>query len=297
MSNDLNSRGEPIGAMIAFLRSVGYVIRNVQPSRVIIVFDGVGSTNNKKNLYPQYKANRHLKRITNWDTYANQQEETESILNQLSRLVQYLQCLPITLLSIDKIEADDVIGYLSGKFDLVTITSTDKDFLQLVSNRITVYSPIKKKFYKPDHVKNEYDVWPQNFLNYKILLGDKGDNVPGIYGLGKKKIFKYFPELLGETAINLNKILELSEDKSKEKIFYKKILDFRNQLQINEKLMNLSQPIIPDDDLKVINDAIDNPVLQLNKNKFVKMYSEDLLEDKFPNILDWLSRSFYYLTK
>lgn len=300
MSNDINSNGIPIGGMIGFLRAAGFSIRTLQPTRVIIVFDGIGSTNNKKNLYPLYKANRHIKRITNWDTYANQQEESESILNQLSRLVHYLQCLPITLLSIDKIEADDVIGYLSSKFDTVTIISTDKDFLQLASDRITIYSPIKKKFYKPDHVKAEYNVWPQNFLNYKILLGDDGDNVPGVFGLGKKKIFKCYPELLEEKKINLEKLLILSEQRIKEPkatLLYRRVMDFKSQLEINVKLMNLSEPIIPDPDLRMINNIIDNPPMELNKSKFIKMYNEDLLEDKFPNVLDWISRTFTYLTQ
>ena len=106
----------------------------------------------------------------------DKEDENESINNQMERLMQYLQCLPVTICCIDGLEADDIIGYLSNKFasyeetEKVTIMSADKDFLQLVSDKTCVYSPVKKKIYTPKEVLEEYQVSSYNFINYKILL-------------------------------------------------------------------------------------------------------------------------------
>ena len=64
----------------------------------------------------------------------------------------------------------------------VTIMSADQDFLQLVSNKTSLYSPTKKKLYKPSTVLDEYKVSSYNFVNYKILMGDVSDNLPGVIG-------------------------------------------------------------------------------------------------------------------
>ena len=105
--------------------------------------------------------------------------------------------LPLTVLSVDNAEADDVIAYISKQIynkdeNNITILSTDKDFLQLVDNRITVWSPTKKKVYKPDTVLNEYGIPSHNFIFYRAIDGDKSDSIPGLKGWGLKSISKVF---------------------------------------------------------------------------------------------------------
>ena len=111
----------------------------------------------------------------------------------MMRLLDYLKTLPVNISIIDKIEADDTIAYLSQKLkDDVIIYSADQDFLQLVNKRITVYSPIKKKFYRPQDIFDQYGLYPQNFITMKCLMGDKSDNLPGVKGLGPKKLIEIF---------------------------------------------------------------------------------------------------------
>ena len=100
--NYINSDGVHIGGLGGFLRSLGFLINNIQPTSVYLVFDGIGSSNNRKNLLPEYKSGRHQTRVTNWDTFDNKEEETESIENQIIRLVNYLQILPVNLIAVDK---------------------------------------------------------------------------------------------------------------------------------------------------------------------------------------------------
>ena len=284
-----------IGGLTGFLRSLGYVIKLVRPTRVIVIFDGQGSSTNKRYIYPDYKANRGISRVTNWDSFESQQEESEAITNQLVRLIYYLKTLPLDLIVIDKIEADDVIGYITGKIDgEVTIMSSDKDYLQLVSDRVTIYSPIKKKFYDRDMVLTEYGVTPKNFLTQKILLGDSGDNVPGVKGLGSKTMLKNFPELGTEKEITLDDILEKCEGKKK---ILESIKNYEFQLRINKKLMDLKDPNIPEDDIYHINSVLLDPKKAFNSQEFLNLYHEDELGNSIANVNMWLFNHFNELAK
>lgn len=296
--NYTNTQGTHIGGLVGFLRSLAYAINLTQPTRVICVFDGEGNITNRKNLYADYKGNRKLKRITNWSSFDSLEDESSSVSQQLLRLIDYLKQLPVNISVIDKLEADDIIGYLAPKFDQSIIMSADQDFLQLCSNTVQVYSPIKKKFYGPKEVYDEYGLWPQNFINYKVLMGDSSDNLPGVKGLGPKKLFKLFPELAEEKKVTLKEIIQKGYDKHEENGIYGNIWNFKKQLEINEQLMSLEEPNIPEnDELKLDKLLYENPY-SLNQQRFLQLYESDLLENKVsPNIGFWLSNNFTYITQ
>ena len=284
-----------IGGLTGFLRSLGYIIKLVRPTRVIIAFDGQGSSTNKRYIYPDYKANRGLNRVTNWDSFESQKDESEAITSQIVRLIYYLKTLPVDLISIDKIEADDVIGYITGKLDgEITIMSSDKDYLQLVSDKITVYSPTKKKFYDRDLVLTEFGVTPKNFLTQKILLGDSGDNVPGVKGLGSKTMLKSFPELGTEEEISLDDILSKCEGKKK---IFESIKNYEFQLRINKRLMDLKDPNIPEEAIEEINSVLLEAKKAFHSQDFLDLYREDELGNSIPNVSMWLFNHFNELAK
>lgn len=294
----INPAGNHVGGLGGFLKSVGAVIKQLQPTRVILVFDGVGGSTNKRYLYPEYKANRHITKISNWDAFDNQEEESESITNQILRLVAYLKCLPVDLIAIDKIEADDVIGYLATRLpEKVTILSTDQDYLQLVSDKISVYSPVKKVIYNPERVVKEYGITPQNFLVGKVILGDKGDNVPGVKGIGAKTLIKLFPQLGEEERFRLVVLLEHAKQNITKSKHYGDILNFSHQLAINDKLMNLHSPNIPQEDKVLIDELLHNPNNGYDPTKFVKLYNEDLMGKTLLSPQIWLGETFAKLTQ
>jgi DNA polymerase I len=172
--------------------------------------------------------------------------------------------------------------------------SSDRDFLQLASDRISIYSPIKKKFYGPKQVLSEYGVTSQNFLTQKVLLGDKGDNVPGIKGLGIKTLLKHFPELGESSTITIEQVLDKCET-GKTKA-HESILNFKHQLHINKKLMDLHEPNIPEDSLIEINEMLENPQKQYDPGLFTSMYEEDLLGNSITNLPTWLFTNWKYLS-
>ena len=296
--NSMNTQGTHIGGMVGFLRSLAYAVNLIQPTRVICVFDGEGNTTNRKNLYSDYKGNRKLKRITNWSSFDDLADESASMSQQMLRLVDYLHQLPVSIITRDKLEADDIIGYLAPKFDQAVIMSADQDFLQLCSDSVQVYSPIKKKFYGPKEVFDEYGLWPQNFINYKVLMGDTSDNLPGVKGLGPKKLFKLFPELVEEEKVTLKEIIQKGYDKNEENGIYGNVWNFRQQLMVNEQLMSLEDPNIPDYDIEVLEKLLTSEPYSLNQARFLQLHSSDLLERQIsPNVEFWIQNNFLYLTK
>lgn len=288
------SSGQHVGGMIGFLKSVGYAIKLNSPTKVIITFDGVGGSNSKRNLFPAYKANRNADRITNYKMFTDKDEESESINNQMERLIQYLQSLPVSLIVIDGIEADDVMGYLAQKYEgiaetkRVTIMSADQDFLQLVSEKVNVYSPTKKKIYNVNNFKEEYGVYSKNYLLYKTFMGDKGDNVPKVKGLGEDKLLKIIPQLKNQDQLHLETLLESLDPNDK---WGSQLLNFKHQLRINYRLMNLRDIPLSNENIEIIEEAVAYR-REYNKPGFLQLYYKDNLGNGIPNVEVWLSEVF-----
>jgi 5'-3' exonuclease len=145
------------------------------------------------------------------------------------------------------------------------IFSSDRDLTQLISENVTIYSPSTKKYYKNGDMIKMFNVEIPHFnvKTWKIISGDKSDNIFGIYYLGEKTLIKLFPELL-DKEVNITDILTkgeelLKEDKgnlalinlltgrTKEGIFGNEFYD------VNKKLVDLSEPLISEDDKKIVN--------------------------------------------
>jgi len=297
----LNDDGVHIGGIVGFLKSIGYVIRLFSPTRTIIVFDGKGGSTRRRKLHPEYKAGRKTdKRLVRAYDFADKEEERKNMLRQLQRVVQYLEALPLNILSIDNIEADDTIAYLSKQVlkEKVVISSTDKDFIQLVDDRIKVYSPTKKIIYDKEQVFKEYGVPSRNFLTYRVLEGDKSDNIPGIKGAGLKTIIKRFPQIQDhDNDITIEDIVGLCRGKEDEMKIFENVSMCEPQLELNRKLMQLQEVDIPSNAKRKILGAIDNPIQRLNKLEFEKMFLQDKLFSSLPNLQGWLLQTFNQLNR
>ena len=296
MLNFVNEDGVHVGGLGGFLRSLGTLINRIQPTSVYVVFDGVGSTINRKNLLPEYKSNRNITRITNWDIFESLDDEHAAKVDQVVRLIHYLQCLPVKTLSLDKVEADDIIAHLATKLSSdygskVFIVSSDKDFIQLVDENIIVYRPIEKDYYTTDTVIEKFGISAANFILYKVLMGDASDKVAGVKGLGEKKLMKLFPEL-SQRILTLQDILDISETKLKENIIYARVLDMQDQLEKNYRIMNLHNPMLDDIEREFLDAIIEYPLPELDNMKFLKYYHEDGLKHLIKNIDYWIQNTF-----
>ena len=225
----------------------------------------------------------------------NATEEKDAMKIQFSRLIEYLDFLPINVISIDRIEADDTIAYIAHTLmnEDVTIMSSDQDFLQLVNNRITVWSPTKKKFYTPRMVMDDYGVPAHNFLMYKVLMGDKSDNILGVKGLGPKKLPKIVPDIITDRVLNLDSIIQ--EALEGEEPMHEKIVASEHQLEINEKLMDLKNPPISGELKKQIRTLMNEPINLLSRNSFTTMYHDDCMGNALQIPDTWLTQHFVKL--
>jgi len=292
MLQSINPKGHHTGGLVGFLRSLGFLNRTIDPTRIICVFDGQASSSSRKNIDPEYKANRNIKRITNWEIFDDKDDEFQSMTMQMGRLVEYLQCLPLTLISIDKIEADDTISYLAQKFAAnnkkVTIVSSDKDFLQIVDENIEVYSPIKKKTYGKKEVQEEIGMIPENYLIMKALLGDNSDNLTGIKSLGPKTLLKEFPNLINKPGVTLKDIYNTCEEKLQTKKVFASIIYDWEKVKTNYQLMNLQEPRLGEYEIEIILDRIKEPITALQSHTFLKMLEADQIEGLNKNPEGWL---------
>lgn len=292
MLQSMNPQGHHTGGLVGFLRSLGFLTRTIDPTRVICVFDGQASSSSRKTINPEYKATRNIKRITNWELFDDKEDEFASMTMQMHRLVEYLQCLPVTLISIDKVEADDTISYLAQKFAAnnkkVTIVSSDKDFLQIVDQNIEVYSPIKKKTYQKKDIQEEIGLIPENYLIMKALLGDNSDNLSGIKGLGPKTLLKEFPELISKPGVTLKDIYNICEQKLQTKKIFASIIYDWDKVKTNWELMNLSEPRLGDYEIFHILEKIKEPTPNLQAVTFLSMLESDQIEALNKNVEGWL---------
>ena len=289
----LNDDGEHCGGVTGFLLSTAATIRRLKPTRVIIVFDGKGGSNRRKSVYKGYKEGRTgLTKLNRLAGYEDLEDQQVSMRNQFKRLIEYLQILPITMTYIDYVEADDIIAYLANHYfkKEVTILSSDKDFLQLVNERIQVFTPTKKKMYTEKEVVEDYGVTPQNLIFYRVLMGDKSDNIKGVNGVGIKTIESKM-KFLTENKLSLDTFIEKCSSECDDKLS-EKLKNNLDTINMNYGLMQLADPDISSSIKSNVRDLMDTHKPELNLVEFKKMFMYDKLYTAFANVDSWLRNSF-----
>jgi DNA polymerase-1 len=288
----MSPTGHHIGGLVGFLRSLGYVTRIFDPTRVIIVWDGKGGSGNRQNINPDYKAHRATNRITHWGLYDTKQEETEALVGQLFRTKDYLECLPVHQIMMEKLEADDIIAYLAqeatNKKKKLTIISSDKDFLQMINQHVEVYAPVKKKVYTEENTKEEIKVIPENYNIVKALLGDNSDGLRGVKGLGIKTIVSEFPDVVDKPDTTLDYIFEVCEKNLEGKKIFSKIVHQWDTVETNFKLMNLHESVLDNKEKNTILDIIKSDVPDLQAGAFLHLLDSDRIEGITKNTEGWL---------
>jgi 5'-3' exonuclease len=250
---DFFNKGEHIGGTWHFLNTLRRFLEETNYNKVVVFWDSETSSSERRLLYPKYKLNRKVKNEEDF--------KEQSFLNQKQRVKQYLEEMFVRQLEIERSEADDLIAYYCqiSEDEDKTIFSSDRDLTQLISEKVTIYSPQQKRYYKNGDLIKMYEVEipHYNVKTYKILTGDSSDNIDGIFYLGEKTFLKMFPEIL-DTEIKYTDILTKAEQllteqkgnvalqnllsgKTKEGIFGEEFFI------INEKLVDLSNPLISEE--------------------------------------------------
>ena len=246
---DYFHNGQHIGAIWHFLNTLRRFIEENNYNKVVVFWDSDTNSSQRRLIYPKYKLNRKE---------SSNEYKQESYEGQKQRVKQYLEEMFVRQVEVENSEADDLIAYYCqiSEDEDKTIFSSDRDLTQLISEKVSIYSPSTKRYYKNgDTIKmSDFEVPHYNVKTIKILTGDSSDNIDGIFYLGEKTLFKFFPELLekpvdytdilskGEELLKENKdnksLQNLLSGKTKEGIFGDEYYD------INKKLIDLSNPLI-----------------------------------------------------
>ena len=249
---DYYHNGKHIGALWHFVNTIRRFIDEQNFDKVVVMWDGDDNSSARKLIYPQYKEQRRDR---------DNEYKLDSFTEQKERIKQYLEDCYVRQINVDNNEADDLIAYYCQISDneQKTIYSGDKDLTQLISDKVSVYYPRTKETYQlGSKIKCDIYEFPhQNIKTYKILSGDKSDNIDGISGLGEKTLIKFFPELL-EKPVTITDILQKAENLLKENKNNKTLQNLisgktksgvhgEEFFTINEKIINLSNPLITDD--------------------------------------------------
>lgn len=250
--DDVGHSGDSVGGVLGTLYTIGKAVRELGCNRVVIVYDGVNNTKQRRKMLPSYKGQRRMKR--EMDRLSDPEKE-DNRKAQLRLLVQCFNYLPVLQLLYNGVEADDVIAYVSQQIAYthdaqeVIIMSSDKDFLQLVNDQIKVWSPSKRRLYGPGEVMEEFHIHPENMIWYRAFVGDKSDEIKGVPGIGDKTV-KQIPNI-GETSITVENIREYANSRTE-----KKWQNFEEKFLENVDLMQLDSSIISGPTLLNINNRL-----------------------------------------
>ncbi len=261
------SNGMPINAVFGFVRMVFKVLKNFKPEYFCICFDSDKPTF-RHEIHKEYKATR--KRLD------------DDLKIQFPIVKEFTTISELPHLIIDGYEADDIIACLTKKFKQdfdIIIISGDKDILQLVEEKVTVYNEHKDIWYDINAVKEKYGVLPTQLVDYFSLVGDKIDNINGIPGVGPKTA----SQLLNKYG---------SIDKIYENIYKldanlkEKFLKNKQQLYVSKQLITLA------DDIKELsNFSLEN--IKLNKIN-IPQIKEFLFKYGLKSILKEIDKLPYY---
>ncbi len=224
------SDGFPVGAISGFCNMLDKLVREEKEKKgithLLVVFDASGKTF-RNDIYPEYKANRS--------------EAPEDLIPQFPVIRKATSAFNIPFVELLGYEADDLIASYAEEAQKnnmkVTIVSSDKDLMQLVSDNVSMLDTMKGRVFKKEDVFDKFGVYPEKVIDVQSLAGDSVDNIPGIPGIGIKTA-----ALLINEYGDLDGLFKNSE-KIKQKKRRENIIEFENQAYISKKLVTLKNDV------------------------------------------------------
>ena len=275
----LSTNGQPIGGLKGFLQSLQKLIRETKPDQVVICWDGEGGSQRRKSKNKGYKEGRKPIRLNRDIRNLTENEEISNKIWQQTRLVEYLNELPIIQLMLPAVEADDVISVVVQHPNYAgwqkVIVSSDKDFFQLCDGETIVFRPIQKQIVNQKSLVAEHGIHPKNFALARAIAGDKSDNLPGVGGVGLPTISKRFPFLSEDVSYDIDTLMEYSQENAGKVKAYTNVLENREVVEENYRLMQLYTPSVSVQGRQKINYALDNFEPEFAKTTVKAMMIED----------------------
>lgn len=252
-----NSKGIPTGVSMILSRMLGGLVTKFSGAKFIVVFDAKGKSF-RNEMYPEYKANRP--------------PMPDELRIQIEYVHKIVKAMGFPLVSIEGVEADDVLGTYArdaSKLGIKTVICTgDKDLAQLVDDNVILYDSMKDTYTDAKGVVEKFGVKPEHIIDFLALKGDSSDNIPGMAGVGDKTAVTLINELGGIHDIfnNLEKIGNLSFRGSK--TFAEKYKESFETVELSYKLATIKTDL----DLPLKIDAVTPPLA--DKDELISIYTE-----------------------
>ena len=284
----LSTNGQPIGGVKGFLKILQKLVRETKPDHIVIAWDGAGGSQKRKAVNKGYKEGRKPIRLNRDIRTLTENEELKNKVWQQTRLIEYLNEMPISQTMLPAVEADDVIAFVSRLSSFAdwqkVIVSSDKDFFQLCDDNTVVLRPIQKQVINTKRLVEEYSIHPNNMALARAIAGDTSDNLPGISGVGLGTIKKRFPFFADEEFCTIDRLMDFCDEAESNLKAFSSILEGRAVVEQNYKLMQLYAPSLSPQGKSKVRFAIEDAEQLFNKTGVQGM----MIEDGF-GTFDWSS--------
>ncbi len=229
--------GTPTNAVYSFTRMLMKLIEDTDADHLAVIFDKARRTF-RNDIYPDYKGNRP--------------DPPEDLVPQFPIIREAVTAFNVACLDQDGFEADDLIATYARmareRGADVTIVSSDKDLMQLVDDKVSLWDAMKNQVIGPEQVKEKFGVGPDRVIDVQALAGDSSDNVPGIEGIGVKTAAQLIQDY-GDLDTLLARASEIKQRKRRENL-----IEQADMARVSRQLVTLCDTVpveVPLDDLKV----------------------------------------------
>ena len=218
--------GTPVNAVYGFITMLMKLLDDMQPDHIAIIFDSARKTF-RNDLDPSYKANRT--------------EPPDELVPQFTLVREATEAFNLDCIELNGFEADDLIATYTkeaiNEGAEVTIVSSDKDLMQLVSDRVTMFDSFKNKRIGPEQVQEKFGVPPEKVVDVQSLAGDSSDNVPGVPGIGIKTAAHLIQEF-GDLDTLLARASEIKQNKRRENL-----IEHADKARLSRELVRLRSDV------------------------------------------------------
>ncbi len=275
----LSVHGQPIGGLRGFLKILQKLVREMRPDQVVVIWDGPNGSKKRKLMDKNYKAGRKPIRLNRAYHNLTDDEELKNKIWQQSRIIEYLNQMPIIQSMIAEVEADDIIAYVSQmsyyKGWQKIIVSNDKDFMQLCDGETVLWRPTQGEMLNKNRIVEQLGIHPTNIAMTRAIIGDASDNLPGIKGAGFATVKKRLDFLAEERYYNIDEIIEYCDNVPSNLSFFKKVVEDKALIEKNYKMMQLYSPQLSVQGKDHVKYAVENFECEFNKTKIIGMMKND----------------------
>jgi len=276
----LSSNGQPIGGIKGFIKILQKLVRQTRPDNVVVVWDGPNGSKKRKSMDKNYKEGRKPIRLNRSVHNLTDDEELQNKMWQQSRIIEYMNEMPIIQFMLPEIEADDVIAYITN-LDIYDgwnkiIVSNDKDFMQICNEETILWRPTKDEFLNTKRILEQTGVHPTNMALARAIIGDASDNLPGVRGAGFTTVAKRLGTLLSvEDTATIDDVISYCENSESKVKFYSNVVENRSLIEHNYRMMQLYAPQMSVQSKTYVKESIQNFECEFNKTEIIGMMRDD----------------------